>query len=200
LEFGEWKDGRFELLAFVTQIGARSQVSVPVDRRYGLRGVHAWDGIAVATAAPFGFARKVLIHRDPGERLVWPEKRALRGGELRESQLSGGSAADAEIRPYAPDDDVRSIVWKLSAKGQDPVTRKGRLDTPQVHLSLNLAESEGVAFENEVRTVASSIYCSDSQPGTDIRLRILGSQSRRILLGRVPSLNFLATVRPEAKS
>jgi len=199
LEIGEWRAGKFEAFAFITKIEARSLILVPVERVFENRGAYAWDGIAIATSAPFGFAQKVLVLREPGNRLIWPAQRPLSGEELRESALVGSGIADAEVRAYGPDDDIRSIIWKLSAKGLDPVARKSRVESPQARLTLHLATSSPGAFENEVGTVANSIYLAEEAPGADIRLRVVGANSKKIFVGRLASLNYLATVQPEAQ-
>jgi uncharacterized protein (DUF58 family) len=197
LEIGEWRDGEFEPFAFVTKIDARSKTRVAVERTFEKRGLHAWDGIGIATSAPFGFAQKVLVLREPGRRLVWPAQRPLSGQERRESARAGSGVADAEVRAYGPDDDIRSIIWKLSAKGLDPVARKSRVETPQARLTLRLAAASPGAFENEVGTVANSIYRAEELPGADVRLRVLGSKDKKTFVGRVPALNYLATAQPE---
>ena len=198
LELGEWRSGRFEALAFVTKIEARSRITVPVERVFEKRGLHSWEGLAVATAAPFGFARKVLVRKTPGSRIVWPESKRRGGSEHRESAQAGSGIADTEVRAYTPEDDVRNILWKLSAKGGDPVARKSRVEKPQALLTLHLNPSSPASFENEIGTVAHSIYQNDPHSSMDIRLRILSRAARKTLVGRVPALNYLATAQPES--
>jgi uncharacterized protein (DUF58 family) len=162
LEIGEWREGKFHKLAFVPHIAGRAEVQVGVEREFAQRGRVHWDSGVVATAAPFGFARKLRLDGQRGERLVWP-RGAERGAPGHgESPRVGSAWAEGEARPLAPEDDARHILWKLSARGGDPVVRPRRADERELRFRLR-ADQVNETVEAEIRRIAGELYAASSR-------------------------------------
>lgn len=140
VEIGEWKSGRFERLALLPYLEPHGRLTLEVPRQFEKRGTHSWDGLAAATAYPFGLARKVRFVPDPGKRLVWPEDlgRSIHDGRrspassarsgavslhAQSQRMSSGEAADGEVRAYQSGDDLRDAIWSLSLVRDEPLLR-----------------------------------------------------------------------------
>jgi uncharacterized protein (DUF58 family) len=201
VEVGEWRAGRFVPLAYIPRLAPRATGTYESRQVFGARGRHRWDGLAVATSYPFGFARKFRVERGAGERLVWPAREKGRGLEpesatARQGQLTGIEIADGEVRPYAPDDDCRLIVWPLSARGGEPLVRMHRSaeDSPDVILDARCAP--GPEFERRVRAAAQPFYRGgDSTSGM---LVVLEREGPRRFHGQRRALDALALIEAAA--
>ena len=124
LEIGEWRNGKFHSIAYVPRLAGRAEIVIPSQENFDHRGMHSWNGAAVATSYPFGLTRKIRVLKDAkyaGSRLVWPESRLGRTNDdglgRDAAKRIGNEYAEGEVRQYVPEDDCRSIVWTLSAKG-----------------------------------------------------------------------------------
>ena len=111
--------------------------AVLVPRR---RGRHELPGAVARTTGPLGLAR--WDHRLPQthEVVVYPDlpaahrlARAVRQGRLREhGRLTRGAlglGTDFEsVRDYSPDDDVRQVNWRATARLDRPMSNQYRVD------------------------------------------------------------------------
>lgn len=179
LEIGEWKGKRLRPYAYLAKLEPRSRLVLPSWLVLPRRGRHAWEGLAVATSYPFGFARKIRVITEPGERVVWPAR-------------PGIEVADGEVRPYAPDDDSRMIVWTLSARGGEPVVRPRRAVVGSGEITLDLRQPPGEEFERLVVDAAQPFH--ESQ---DRVLVLVGANGKRKVHGQAKALTELATVEAE---
>jgi uncharacterized protein (DUF58 family) len=202
VEVGEWRKGRFVCAAFIPRIAAHSDQLVTSKIQFSERGVHRWEGIAIATSFPFGLARKVRVICTPGERLVWPEKTGARAlshstGEGSISVRTGQEYSEGEVRTYTYEDDCRDIVWTLSEKGAGPLvrTRKSRQAAPRVVLDLRV--EPGPEFESSVVKAAQFFHHQQEGEGSLILVDQTGS---RVFRGKIPSLNQLAVVQPSSSA
>jgi uncharacterized protein (DUF58 family) len=115
------------------------------------RGRHQLPGVALASVGPLGLAR--WHHRDgaPVELLVYPDLpsarrlalrlrqgRAAPEGRLRRGPLGLGTDFEA-IRDYSPDDDIRQVNWRASARLGRPMSNQYRIE--QDHDVLCLLDS-----------------------------------------------------------
>ncbi len=203
IELGEWSDGRFIPIAYVPTLGPRESTTVLSRQRFERRGAHSWSGLAVATSYPFGFARKIRLIPNEGERLIWPARDPLPKLKRRESRgeqgrRSGTDLADAEIRPFNEDDDIRSIVWTLSSKGTGPVVRVRRSEQPDPEVTLDLRSSpKGDELEAKVRAAAQPFYTlADHITGGTLNL--VTREGKKRIQGRNSALNELALAQPAA--
>ena len=93
------------------------------------------------------------------------------------------------------EDDLRMIVWTLSAKGADPFVRLRKAEglNPEVRLDLRAVDSTD--FERKVSHAADAFYRvpERSEQGT---LVIVGAQGARKIRGRETILNELAVIEP----
>ena len=208
VEVGEWSQGRFVAVGFIGAIPARSTVTLASNQEFRARGVHRWEGLVTASCYPFGFIRVMRVHLGAGERRVWPA-RAGHGHLLNASgaDLSarmGGVPMPGEVRPMTTDDDYRSVVWTLSARGTDPVVRPRGTDRPTPGVSLDLRTQEGPGFEAEVSRAATELYVADQHGGGDAAdaasLEIIDWNGRRKVYGRGRSLDELAVTRASVKA
>jgi uncharacterized protein (DUF58 family) len=201
LEIGEWRDGRFHPLAYVPRLAPRSTASFPAHQTFENRGLHHWDALAIATSYPFGFARKSkLIPEEAGERLIWP---ALNGavdsrvGDAQRRPMAGATEPrEGEIRTFNHDDDYRSIVWTLSAKGGDPLVRARGAERKRAEVTLDLRGTTGLPeaeFEAQIRIAARPFHELDDA-FAEARLVLVSAQGKRGFNGRIRALDALARV------
>lgn len=205
LELGEWAAGRFAPLAFVPRVPPRGAVLAPCRRVFAHRGRYEWRGVAVASSYPFGLFRLVRYIPAAGSRIVWPARALSAGlGTADAGNLSslraGTSVVEGEIRPMAPDDDWRSVVWTLSARGGDPVVRArgAEQEDPAVVVDLRGAR-RGPELERKISAAASLFYAAQpmaqapdgARGGT---LVLIDDGGRRRFEGAGPSLDQLALV------
>jgi uncharacterized protein (DUF58 family) len=205
IELGEWGENGFIPLAYIPRLSGRESMTVMSRQKFEQRGTHRWKALAVATSYPFGFAHKIRLIANQGERLVWPERETLSRSKKREAngkqgRRSGNDLADAEIRPFNEDDDIRSIVWTLSSKGTGPFVRVRRSEqpNPEVTLDLRLPVENSDAFEKRVRSSAQPFYgLADHISGGTLNL--ITRQGKKRIQGRNAALNELAIVDTSKK-
>jgi uncharacterized protein (DUF58 family) len=203
VEVGEWRQGRFYPVAFIPVIAPREERVIAASLTLPARGIHRWDGVAVATAFPFGFARKVYVMKEPGERLVWP-RRERRDAErdMHESgskNRAGHQFAEGEVRPMTHEDDARGVVWTLSAKGSQWMVRSRRAEDRSPELALDLRCEAGEEFEKKIVRAASPFFVTHTEQDSSTLL-LIESSGRRKIIGRKRVLDTLATIRAEGRA
>jgi uncharacterized protein (DUF58 family) len=103
------------------------------------RGRHSLPGVASVSLGPLGLARWHHPDGPPQELLVYPDLPAARRLTLlvRRGALSGGNAARGplglgtefeSVRDYLPDDDVRQLNWRASARLGRPMSNQYRIE------------------------------------------------------------------------
>lgn len=200
VEIDEWHDKKYQPLAYVPRIEPHGSVVVPAGRAFAQRGSHRWDGYAVATSYPFGFARKIRIEKESGSRLVWPARLGMRHGDHRDAHgerqaFAGTDVAEAEVRPYVIGDDPRLIVWTLSARGTEPMVRLRRRNQGSATATLDLRQGSGEAFENAIREAARQFHEQETEG--EAVLTLVGRRGTRKVRGRKQALDQLALIEPE---
>jgi uncharacterized protein (DUF58 family) len=203
VEIDEWSSGKPRRLAFVPYLRGRSAQLFPCRAVYDKRGTLSWDAISVGTTFPYGFLRFLKRRARPGSRIVWPVARTG-SGDSPNQQLEGQAQAAAgtavvegEVRPMNYDDDPRSIVWTLSARGGDLMVRTRAGERNLTGLNLDLRMEPGEAFEARVSELATRLY---DVPGTDhdsFSLTIVDHEGRKRIYGRNRILDSLALVQAE---
>ncbi len=104
------------------------------------RGRQSLPGVAAASVGPLGLARwhhpaspaaEVLVYPDlvGARRLVarLRQGRAAPGGRLRRGPLGLGTEFES-IREYSPDDDIRQVNWRASARLGRPMSNQYRVE------------------------------------------------------------------------
>jgi uncharacterized protein (DUF58 family) len=111
--------------------------AVLVPRR---RGRHVLPGAVARTTGPLGLARWDHRRAETAEVVVYPDlpaahrlARTVRQGRLREhGRLTRGAlglGTDFEsVRDYSPDDDVRQVNWRATARLDRPMSNQYRVD------------------------------------------------------------------------
>jgi uncharacterized protein (DUF58 family) len=115
------------------------------------RGRHLLPGVAGASVGPLGLARWHHRSGEPTELLVYPDLRTARRlalrlrqgraapeGRLRRGPLGLGTDFES-IRDYSPDDDIRQVNWRASARLGRPMSNQYRVE--QDHDVLCLLDS-----------------------------------------------------------
>lgn len=211
LEIGEWVRGRFVPIAYIRRLGPRERVVIPSGQVIGSRGVHRWDGLAISTGFPFGLARKIRIESEPGERVVWPRRlhSGEEAGEPGRGSCSalmtprvGGEITEGEVRPMTPDDDCRSIVWTLSARGGEPLVRPRHSGSGEVEVTLDLRGEAGDPFEAAVARAAEPFHLQGrfGDRSTGGTLTLIDHRGRRKIHGRERALDLLARAQPAGRA
>jgi uncharacterized protein (DUF58 family) len=199
VEIGEWTQGKQKTIAYIPYIGPLSKIAIKSKQAYSMRGLHHWEGIAIATSYPLGLARKINIHINSGKRIVWPEllthSSKNRTTHPENSARIGSIFSEGEIRSKTYEDDARMIVWPLSAKGSDPVVRVRRNESRSAHLVLDLRTISGEAFEKAVQVTALPFHKLDLNSEGGV-LQVISTSGRTVIRGKREILDYLATVQP----
>ncbi|MFS8903066.1 DUF58 domain-containing protein [Synechococcus sp. B60.2] len=118
--------------SYVLRLDPGSRVETFYQHAFSRRGVWQLQGFEIATSFPFELFRKAVEIEDPQTVIVFPRPAPVQNLLLWE-QLSGGSQLRPQagqegdylsLRPYRPQDDVRSVHWKISAKRDQLVVRE----------------------------------------------------------------------------
>lgn len=198
LEIGEWKDGVFHTLAFFPKIRGKETARTRSVQEIGRRGTYRWDGFAIATSYPFGFAKKIKVVRKPGERIVWPTPISFRRKNANDPVGERGNQnpeidiVEGEIRKYEWTDDARMIVANQSIRGLGPMVRNRRPILKEPEIVLDLRKDTGEAFETAVRRASSHFYQSENAD-----LVLLNANGRKRIVGKMASLTTLALVESD---
>jgi uncharacterized protein (DUF58 family) len=201
LEVGEWKNGEFRTLAFFPKIRGLETIRARSEQEIFRRGSYRWDGFAIATSYPFGFARKIKVVRKPGERVVWPTPISIRRKDGSDTTGERGNRnaeidiVEGEIRKYEWNDDARLIVANQSIRGIGPMVRNRRPVLKEPEVVLDIRQTEGEGFETAVRKAASRFYASENAD-----LVLISYQGRKKVLGKQAALTALAMVEPDRKA
>jgi uncharacterized protein (DUF58 family) len=104
------------------------------------RGRQRLPGVASASLGPLGLTRWHHADGDPAELLIYPDLqtatrlalrlrqgRAASEGQLRRGQLGLGTEFES-IRDYSPDDDIRQVNWRASARLGRPMSNQYRVE------------------------------------------------------------------------
>jgi uncharacterized protein (DUF58 family) len=205
VEIGQWHSGRFITHGFLPLLMPGEARPVAVRPRFENRGEVITGDWGVATAFPFGLARKVRLIEEEGRRLVWPARRKGRHGgsnvlEGRRLALHRRGAtvepevSDGEVRPWVWDDDARDLVWSKGQAGGEWVTRVRRPRSgAEEQLFLDLAAAPGPLFEERVSALCSRI----SQATGAVALTIKGRDGSQVKRGRRAALDALAVAQAE---
>jgi uncharacterized protein (DUF58 family) len=138
LEVGEWEGGSFRPVGFCLALGRKGEARFFSKQVLPRRGRHRWEGLAVATSFPFGFARKIRILGEPGSRIVWPS------GARADAEKGGGRKGEwdwvaGEIEEVETGQDVSRVHWPSSLRAGRLLTRprKPTIANEEVRLSLD---------------------------------------------------------------
>ncbi len=118
--------------SYVLRLDPGAKLDTFYQHTFSRRGAWRLQGFEIATSFPFELFRKAVEIEDPQTVIVFPQPAPVQG-LLLPDQFSGGSQlrprAGREgdylsLRPYRPQDDVRSVHWKISAKRDQLLVRE----------------------------------------------------------------------------
>ncbi len=196
VEAGEWQNGQFVPCAFIPLLESGASQTVSPTRSFTKRGRIEWQGLAVQTSFPFGFATKLKWLDQPGQRLVWPSRiKGSRKSHPDHGKTSRGTAEflDGEIRSVQPEEDFRDIVWTLTLKTGQPVARHRSSKKSVYKPIINLDENSDEAFEKSISEIATELFKS-SHEIQDATLEVRSTLGKKFVHGRSRILDFLSTV------
>src|ERR671921_951106 len=202
---------RKRTLAYFMYTPRRSTVEQRVEQTFAGRGRVLVTGFEISTRFPFGFfrLRRRLRARDV-EIVVYPKPEGL-GDELHllpidagqlEAQRRGAGHDLHSLREYQPQDDVRHIHWKATARHGRLVVREFTAeDERRVHVVLDTFvedNPEAVARFEKAVTQAASLVTHFVEERAEVRLSA-GEGASRYGVGRehlYACLRRLALVEP----
>lgn len=203
VEVDEWSGGKAKRLAFIPYVKGRTSMLAPCRAVYEKRGTWDWDALSVSTTFPYGFLRCLRRKPRKGSRVVWPAPVPEDGTIDRDrhegqAQAAGGNAfLEGEVRPMNYDDDPRSIVWTLSARGGDLMVRTRSGVRQLSGLTLDLRANAGDVFERRISELASQIYEVPLAASDSLSLTVLDHSGRKKIHGRSRILDSLALAKAE---
>jgi uncharacterized protein (DUF58 family) len=204
-------------LAYFMHVPRRSRAEQRVEQTFPRRGHVLVTGFELSTRFPFGFFRLRRRLRARNVDLVIYPKLEPASDELhllpmnigRQLSARRGAGHDLHsLREYLPQDDVRHIDWKATARARHLVVREFTSeDERRVHVVLDTrarndesdADKASARFERGV-TLAASLVAHFIEERAEVRLTLGGEQGG---YGAGPehlyaSLRRLAIVAPEA--
>ena len=120
----EEKDRSIRARGYVLKIPAKRAAILDLQDVYPRRGVHKLPPLRLVTSFPFGIAERSRVFSDNLEIIVYPRVQTVRMSPL--DHMQGGSqiprtvAGDGDeffcLREYVAGDDLRNIVWRISAR------------------------------------------------------------------------------------
>lgn len=156
-------------LGYVLKIPAGQAARLAVEEVQGRRGVFTLAPYRLVTGFPFGLIETSLQFDDTAEIMVYPRVFPVRTNALERiptaSQASTQASEDGDeffaLREYIVGDDLRRIVWRISARmGKWIVRELARYNSRLVILALDTTvdpsqESFADTFEDAVELTAS---------------------------------------------
>ena len=118
--------------SYVLRLDPGAKLDTFYQHTFPRRGVWQLQGFEIATSFPFELFRKAVAIEEPQAVIVFPQPALVQGLLLWEhfsgsSQLRPQPGQEGDylgLRPYRPQDDVRSVHWKISAKRDQLVVRE----------------------------------------------------------------------------
>ena len=206
-------------LAYFMHVPRRARAEQRVEQTFPQRGHVLVTGFELSTRFPFGFFRlRRRLRARNVDLVIYPRLDPV-GDELHLLPMNAGRLLSARrgaghdlhsLREYQPQDDVRHIDWKSTARARHLVVREfASEDERRVHLVLDTRVRAGdgedasrlaARFERGVAAAASlAAHFIDEQ--AELRLT-LGREAGAYAAGRehlYASLRRLALVTPEAE-
>lgn len=156
-------------VAYILRVPPGEAARVAVEEVFTRRGVHKLPAYRLVCGFPFGLVEGCYIHRDGAEVLVYPRVHSVRANALDRVPSSSHTATQGAddgdefyaLREYVVGDDIRRIVWRVSARmGKWIVRELARYNSRLVILALDTTYNPSLdnfdeRFEETVEMVAS---------------------------------------------
>jgi uncharacterized protein (DUF58 family) len=206
-------------LAYFMYVPHRAAAEQRTDHLFEQRGHVLITGFELSTRFPFGFFRR--RRRLPARNvdiIVYPRLRSI-GDELHLLPMNAGRLASVRrgaghdllsLRDYQPQDDLRHIDWKSTARSHRLTVREFTAeDERRVTIALDTRlrrgeteEQDALARFEEGVTTAASLVAHFIAERAEVRL-VLGQEGGRYGVGPeqlYDSLRRLALVKPQSES
>ncbi len=222
---GRWRRGggrqRFakRVLAYFMYVPHHAKVEQRVEQLFPKRGHELITGFEISTRFPFGFFRlRRRLHARNVDLIIYPKPEPS-GDELHLLPIHAGRLPSARrgaghdlysLRDYQPQDDMRHIDWKATARASRLVVREfAAEDERRIEIALDTRLHNEHAdveadfkdrFESGV-TLAASLVLHFIEERAEVRLT-LGDDAGRYGVGRehlYASLRRLALVAPDTR-
>ncbi|MBC7909012.1 MAG: DUF58 domain-containing protein [Pyrinomonadaceae bacterium] len=207
-------------LAYFIYVPHRASAEQRVEQLFEKRGHILVTGFELSTRFPFGFfrRRRRLRARDV-DLIVFPKPEPV-GDELHLLPMNAGRHASVRrgaghdllaLRDYHPQDDLRHIDWKATARGQRLIVREFTAeDERRVTIALDTRVSSVAAVDKDAEqkqfaerfeegvTLAASLVAHFIEERAEVRL-VLGQEGGRYAVGQnhlYDCLRRLALVMP----
>jgi uncharacterized protein (DUF58 family) len=204
-------------LAYFVHVPRRARAEQRVEQTFPQRGHVLVTGFELSTRFPFGFFRlRRRLRARNVDLVIYPRLEPV-GDELHLLPMNAGRLLSARrgsghdlhsLREYQPQDDVRHIDWKATARARRLFVREfASEDERRVHVVLDTrVRGEGDATELAARfergvTRAASLVAHFIDERSEVRLT-LGREDGPYAAGRehlYASLRRLALVAPDAQ-
>lgn len=156
-------------LAYIFRVPAGQAARFAVEEVFDRRGVFQLPAYRLVSGFPFGLIEGRYTYQDKTEVLVYPRVYPVRAGAIDRVPSASRATAQASddgdefyaLREYVYGDDLRRIVWRISArKGKWIVRELARYNSRLVVLALDTTydpalEDFDAHFEEAVEVVAS---------------------------------------------
>lgn len=204
------------VLAYFMYVPHGAKVEQRVEQQFERRGHVVVTGFEISTRFPFGFfrLRRRLRARDV-DLVIYPKPRPV-GDELHLLPIDAGQTPGARrgaghdlhsLRDYQPQDDMRHIDWKATARLRQLVVREfTEEEERRVHIAFDTriapgADESGARFEDGVAKAASLVaHFTDERAELALTL---GDEQGRYGTGRehlYDCLRRLALVKPSTET
>ncbi|RYZ99774.1 MAG: hypothetical protein EOP11_19060 [Proteobacteria bacterium] len=179
-------------LLFVLVVPPRGQLKLKSSQTHSKRGRHRWQGLALATSFPFGFARKTRFLPQSGERLIWPAPfaHALTHGRGHDSAKGEWETAPGELEELPEGADLSRVHWPTFARTgkylRPPLRPQGEALEVRLQLTPKIPELE--------RRIGEASFLLANGPATLVLVN--GPHAKRVE-GRVSGNDALAELPEE---
>lgn len=188
LEVGEWRGQEFHSLQFLLVLPGKAKIRLRSRQILPSRGRHSWDGLAVATSFPFGFARKIRFLLEPNSRIVWP---AGAGRARADAEMDRQGSWEPVLGELSEAPDYSRVHWPSTLRAGRPLERPRRPESNERLVRLRLP-APGPEREQKIAEAAAQLFAG----GAALLLED-GSASSRVE-GSWPGLDVLALLPKEA--
>lgn len=156
-------------LAYIFSVASGQAARFAVEEVFPRRGVYQLPPYRLVCNFPFGLFEGCYVHHDAHELLVYPRIHMVRANALERVPSASQAATQATddgdefyaLREYVVGDDLRRIVWRVSARmGKWIVREMARFNSRLVILALDTTYNPSIDdfdqhFEEAVEVIAS---------------------------------------------
>ena len=153
-----------EARAYVVSLAPRTEVSIPTQWLFPVRGRVRLSRLRIRSTFPFGFIERTRVLDCAGEWMVFP--RPLAGmssvtqgrftGDDAQAGAMGGDLEPYALRPYRDGDAFNHIHWPTSARRDAPWVIERHAHIKET-LVVNVKAGQGLAWETEISRACGEV-------------------------------------------